>query len=385
MRLLKMSVATENAARAQGSQVFHLHHALEGLSKDLLTSIRKHAAIKNVSKLNREQLKQTIIEQLPSAYELELSSLLELFDEERVQLLQEVVRRKGIIPFNEQLTQQQLQYWLELGLLFHTEVNGQDVVAMPNELVIVVDDHLRKLDHKKVALNSSLINTVKGMMYYYGALTHEQVSNNLARYAVFNQIEVPLMHIIINYRHYHNDLGLNEQYVHHAAIPDPTLIVKEHNQRPELDFAYFTALDLNKAGGERYTQRTQAHQLLVEFLMKQFKVQQLDANLIADQAEFGIRAGLQLQDLVEYMKRELIIQDEQTLNLLLPRLVIMYNHTAQWFLKGHNSASLNSNGEQSDVAQQPQQSQVTTAPQIGRNDPCYCGSGKKFKKCCIYK
>ena len=23
-----------------------------------------------------------------------------------------------------------------------------------------------------------------------------------------------------------------------------------------------------------------------------------------------------------------------------------------------------------------------TAPKIGRNDPCHCGSGKKFKKCC---
>lgn len=22
---------------------------------------------------------------------------------------------------------------------------------------------------------------------------------------------------------------------------------------------------------------------------------------------------------------------------------------------------------------------------IGRNDPCYCGSGKKFKKCCFLK
>ena len=22
---------------------------------------------------------------------------------------------------------------------------------------------------------------------------------------------------------------------------------------------------------------------------------------------------------------------------------------------------------------------------IGRNDPCFCGSGKKFKKCCLYK
>jgi SWIM/SEC-C metal-binding protein len=25
---------------------------------------------------------------------------------------------------------------------------------------------------------------------------------------------------------------------------------------------------------------------------------------------------------------------------------------------------------------------VTTAPKPGRNEPCPCGSGKKFKKCC---
>ena len=24
-------------------------------------------------------------------------------------------------------------------------------------------------------------------------------------------------------------------------------------------------------------------------------------------------------------------------------------------------------------------------PKLGRNDPCNCGSGKKFKKCCLYK
>lgn len=25
---------------------------------------------------------------------------------------------------------------------------------------------------------------------------------------------------------------------------------------------------------------------------------------------------------------------------------------------------------------------VREAPKVGRNDPCPCGSGKKFKKCC---
>jgi SEC-C motif-containing protein len=30
----------------------------------------------------------------------------------------------------------------------------------------------------------------------------------------------------------------------------------------------------------------------------------------------------------------------------------------------------------------PQKQVVRDAPKIGRNDPCLCGSGKKYKKCC---
>ncbi len=31
----------------------------------------------------------------------------------------------------------------------------------------------------------------------------------------------------------------------------------------------------------------------------------------------------------------------------------------------------------------PQVKRVTTIPNVGRNDRCPCGSGKKFKKCCL--
>jgi hypothetical protein len=28
---------------------------------------------------------------------------------------------------------------------------------------------------------------------------------------------------------------------------------------------------------------------------------------------------------------------------------------------------------------------VAPAPDLGRNDPCHCGSGKKYKQCCLEK
>jgi preprotein translocase subunit SecA len=30
----------------------------------------------------------------------------------------------------------------------------------------------------------------------------------------------------------------------------------------------------------------------------------------------------------------------------------------------------------------PKQAPQTSGPKVGRNDPCPCGSGKKYKKCC---
>ena len=38
-------------------------------------------------------------------------------------------------------------------------------------------------------------------------------------------------------------------------------------------------------------------------------------------------------------------------------------------------------GDFADAAQKPGETFVKTGPEVGRNDPCHCGSGKKFKKC----
>jgi preprotein translocase subunit SecA len=38
--------------------------------------------------------------------------------------------------------------------------------------------------------------------------------------------------------------------------------------------------------------------------------------------------------------------------------------------------------EETKVSQQPTASVPRTEEKVGRNDPCPCGSGKKYKKCC---
>jgi uncharacterized protein len=47
-----------------------------------------------------------------------------------------------------------------------------------------------------------------------------------------------------------------------------------------------------------------------------------------------------------------------------------------------SSLALDADGLDDDFVEQPV---VPVAPKVGRNEPCPCGSGKKYKKCCLNK
>ena len=56
-------------------------------------------------------------------------------------------------------------------------------------------------------------------------------------------------------------------------------------------------------------------------------------------------------------------------------------------LKGKEKEHVHLPSEKPTQEEQPKESQpdatVHVGPKVGRNDPCPCGSGKKYKKCCI--
>ena len=56
-------------------------------------------------------------------------------------------------------------------------------------------------------------------------------------------------------------------------------------------------------------------------------------------------------------------------------LITFLNETPKWILLGNSSEEI---ARQEEAARQPYVAQ----PKMGRNDPCPCGSGKKYKQCC---
>jgi hypothetical protein len=58
---------------------------------------------------------------------------------------------------------------------------------------------------------------------------------------------------------------------------------------------------------------------------------------------------------------------------LLPLLMEIWNNTPRPDLAGRTPSQMRA----------PPTPFQTTAPKVGRNDPCPCGSGLKHKKCCL--
>ena len=102
----------------------------------------------------------------------------------------------------------------------------------------------------------------------------------------------------------------------------------------------------------------------------------------------AIRNGARITDLVKDVQSELGIGSFEELQLLLQHIQDLNNHTHQWILKGWTSKEVFEKYEKPALLPLPENPFVFSDPtvkEIGRNDSCPCGSGKKYKKCCLEK
>ncbi|WP_240418100.1 YecA family protein [Paenibacillus periandrae] len=85
----------------------------------------------------------------------------------------------------------------------------------------------------------------------------------------------------------------------------------------------------------------------------------------------------------EFERRNIRFNKKEQLQAIVPLIIDVYNHTRIWSNRGHTPAELGLSSSQTtnnnNVIYLDQQA---VSVKVGRNEPCPCGSGKKYKKCC---
>lgn len=113
---------------------------------------------------------------------------------------------------------------------------------------------------------------------------------------------------------------------------------------------------------------------------------------IQGMCQFGFRVEHVFRALDDY---DIVFDSERQANDILQLVMNLANNTRIWENNGHTPDEICEEHEQpyvrlhtkSTVKQDESKKDVLeitgSEKKIGRNDPCPCGSGKKFKKCCL--
>jgi len=103
-----------------------------------------------------------------------------------------------------------------------------------------------------------------------------------------------------------------------------------------------------------------------------------DLVLIFDELSLGWKIADVVKDLQE---NGLDISDQKAVETITALLVMLNNHTRMAINRGNRPADL-SQPDAAATAARLRQNPAQNKPKIYPNDPCPCGSGKKYKKCC---
>ncbi|MCM3768754.1 SEC-C metal-binding domain-containing protein [Neobacillus niacini] len=98
-----------------------------------------------------------------------------------------------------------------------------------------------------------------------------------------------------------------------------------------------------------------------------------------------VKIGQQPGQLIQFLLTQLEINSIEAAKRLMDTVIPLMNQTRQWELKGHTPDELLAWDRKSRSPLPKEKGKVVhfqTRQKVGRNDPCPCESGEKYKKCC---
>lgn len=365
-----------------------LESCLSIFTKQELYDLARDFNIKGLSTLNKKQLKNKLLIELPTLYQ----SRLNYFESDVLKKIS-LAEQKGRVKIDVN------EYGLDLAsmlvefisktMLFPINDDVDTHFILPDELVQSFKATYNQKLKSLAKANSQLIKIVRGLVYYYGVIEIDIVYNMLMNYGIVIDYE-SYWYVINNNLFLDDGLELMNSYVFVEGV-NPYELMEEIENREKVygvqPYKNLKLKDLLAVTGPDYYVRTREIVHLEKTIKKYFDLTHgLMGDFISDLVLFMDNME-RASELTEFIAETFDCPDINAVNEILMAASKVYNAHRQWVLKGHSPNELSqlenvfpdipmmAGGHQNEVLQQKQ-------VKIGRNAPCPCGSGKKYKRCC---
>ena len=343
-----------------------LRELVATLKKETIIDMCKQLEIKGYSKLTKDKLIDFLADGICNNKE---NIIKKLSYKELIFLDSVINNKKNKFIFDlEQLSV--IGSLSSLGILYKIQDNKDRYIVVPNELRSTI---------KKVLKDKEYIEYIKelsegtyyldGIMAHYGAISGKDI------YRILDEIKPKVlkeghMEYYCDYIFRSYEVFTDAGYLIHPYLFAPEDIISEINVRKNIDYD-FNNVDYFVALGKDYSVEykdkiADIYDILIE--------KNIDHNNICNiikELVYYIKNDMDTMLLVEFLQNnniEIGESEDEFVNAL-ARLI---NNTPMWILKGLTSVEL----------EKMRKTTIVKEKIPGRNEPCPCGSGKKYKKCC---
>jgi hypothetical protein len=376
----KMEAKEEEKRWAEIDLPIALADIFVNLTKSELSDIRMNLDIKGISGLKKQELIAALEQQIPEA----LPALLYTFDETRYKIMKQIADRGGhaFMP----LETEQLQYFKERGLLFSGTNKGKKTLAIPQEVLACFQETDKVSYRETVRRNEEWIKLTQGALFYYGTLSlvdlekilHQHTGSqvSLHDYLIVLEESVP----------FYREIKIGKEGFSNIRVWDPSRVKKEHQLRSSVSWYSFTKKQLLQAGEPNFVDRHPIYQGFVDFIRTNYPLSRNEVDQLVEECVYAIQIGEPESNIIQFLQQRVEIDEIELVQTFMDHIVNLHNNTKQWFLKGYSpkelSAARNKTIPLTSAQTKTNVVDLFSKKTIGRNDPCPCGSGKKFKKCC---
>ena len=337
-------------------------------TKPTLTDIAKRLDIKGYSKLGKDGLVNLV-----SAYITDnIDNILCELSYKELNLLKELAK-EDLVEYSFSIDNLNLIGGLSsLGVLFKLSIKDSYYLVVPSD----IKEGINSLTSSKKYISnlkerSEGINLIDGLMTHYGLLLggelYSIITNKESKVFKEENLDFYLNYIFRSYEAFTEGNALIHPFLFSPEDVYEGLRVRQTIQYNFSNEDFFVSLgrDFKDTWGEEV--------LELKNILSKTKLKKSDIDSLISQLIFYIKNDMDTQIIVELLTSySLDLSNKALADSIVNSFSKIFNNTPIWSLKGLTPSESTAR----------QKTTIIKDKEPGRNDPCPCGSGKKYKKCC---
>ena len=337
-------------------------------TKPTLTDIAKRLDIKGYSKLGKDGLVNLV-----SAYITDnIDNILCELSYKELNLLKELAK-EDLVEYSFSIDNLNLIGGLSsLGVLFKLSIKDSYYLVVPSD----IKEGINSLTSSKKYISnlkerSEGINLIDGLMTHYGLLLggelYSIITNKESTVFKEENLDFYLNYIFRSYEAFTEGNALI-----HPFLFSPEDVYEELRVRQTIQYN-FSNEDFFVSLGRDFKDTWGEEVLELKNILSKTKLKKSDIDSLISQLIFYIKNDMDTQIIVELLTSySLNLSDKALADSIVNSFSKIFNNTPIWSLKGLTPSESTAR----------QKTTIIKDKEPGRNEPCPCGSGKKYKKCC---